>query len=243
MSAEALPADLRRAIVQIARTPRLLVACDYDGTLAPIVSDPEQARPSTESVGALRSLAGLHETTAAVISGRALRDLATLSRLPGEVHLVGSHGSEFDVGFVHALDADAKALHRRIEQTLDTLVADVEGVHLEVKPASIAVHVRRAAADVGVRLLDTVRSGPAAWDGVQVTEGKAVIELAVVQTDKGHALDVLRHQVGATAAVFIGDDVTDEKAFARLTGPDLGIHVGDGDTLAGYKINDTLDVA
>jgi len=199
VTAEALPAELRRALVQLARTPRLLVACDYDGTLAPIVSDPEQARPSTESVGALRSLARLHETTAAVISGRALRDLATLSRLPGEVHLVGSHGSEFDVGFVHALDADAKALHRRIEQTLDTLVADVEGVHLEVKPASIAVHVRRAAADVGVRLLDTVRSGPAAWDGVQVTEGKAVIELAVVQTDKGHALDVLRHQVGATA--------------------------------------------
>ena len=71
MTAEALPAELRRALVQLARTPRLLVACDYDGTLAPIVSDPEQARPSTESVGALRSLAGLHETTAAVISGRA----------------------------------------------------------------------------------------------------------------------------------------------------------------------------
>jgi trehalose 6-phosphate phosphatase len=243
LTAEALPAELRRALVQLARTPRLLVACDYDGTLAPIVSDPEQARPSTESVGALRSLAGLHETTAAVISGRALRDLATLSRLPGEVHLVGSHGSEFDVGFVHALDADAKALHRRIEQTLDTLVADAEGVHLETKPASIAVHVRRAAPEIGDRVLADVRSGPATWDGVQVTEGKAVIELAVVQTDKGHALDVLRHQVGATAAVFIGDDVTDEKAFARLTGPDLGIHVGDGETLAGYKITDTVAVA
>src|SRR4051795_1988385 len=140
-AAETLPAELRRAIVQIARTPRLLVACDYDGTLAPIVPNPEQARPMNESVGALRSLAGLHETTTAVISGRALRDLATLSRLPSEVHLVGSHGSEFDVGFVHALDADAKALHRRIEQTLDTLVDGNEGVGLEVKPASIAVHV------------------------------------------------------------------------------------------------------
>ncbi|WP_137815968.1 trehalose-phosphatase, partial [Gandjariella thermophila] len=79
--------ELRRALVRLARTPRLLVACDYDGTLAPIVADPERALPSSESVGALRSLAVLHETTAAVISGRALRDLATLSRLPGEVHL------------------------------------------------------------------------------------------------------------------------------------------------------------
>ena len=81
MTAESLPAELRRAIVQIARTPRLLVACDYDGTLAPIVTNPDEARPLPESVGALRSLAGLHETTAAVISGRALRDLAILSRL------------------------------------------------------------------------------------------------------------------------------------------------------------------
>ncbi|MFI9815307.1 trehalose-phosphatase [Saccharothrix variisporea] len=243
MTAEALPAELRRAIVQLARTPRLLVACDYDGTLAPIVANPEDARPLTESVGALRSLAGLHETTTAVISGRALRDLATLSRLPSEVHLVGSHGSEFDVGFVHALDADAKALHRRLEAALETIVEGHEGVGLEVKPASIAVHVRRADPAVGERVLDAVRSGPSTWDGVQVTEGKAVIELAVVQTDKGHALDVLRHRVSATASIFVGDDVTDEKAFARLSGPDVGIKVGDGESLAEFRIDDTLDVA
>ncbi|MPZ81992.1 MAG: trehalose-phosphatase [Actinophytocola sp.] len=242
MTAEALPAELRRAIVQIARTPRLLVACDYDGTLAPIVEIPEQARPMTESVGALRSLAGLHETTTAVISGRALRDLATLSRLPSEVHLVGSHGSEFDIGFVHALDGHARALHRRLDAELERLTADEPGVQLEVKPASIAVHTRRAEPDVSARVSSAVRSGPCTWDGVQVTEGKEVIELAVVQTDKGRALDVLRHQVGATAAVFVGDDVTDEKAFARLSGPDLGVKVGQGQTLAGFRIADPTEV-
>ncbi|TDQ04653.1 trehalose-phosphatase [Labedaea rhizosphaerae] len=243
MTAEALPADLRRAIVQLARTPRLLVACDYDGTLAPIVEDPDHARPLPESVGALRSLAGLHETTTAVISGRALRDLATLSRLPSEVHLVGSHGSEFDIGFVHALDSAARDLHRRLEAELDGLTDGKPGVQLEVKPASIAVHVRRAEPDVAQQVLDAVREGPCTWDGVQVTEGKAVVELAVVQTDKGRALDTLRHQVGATAAVFLGDDVTDEKAFARLSGPDVGIHVGEGQTLAGYRIENTDQVA
>ncbi|OLF09226.1 trehalose-phosphatase [Actinophytocola xanthii] len=242
MTAEALPAELRRAIVQIARTPRLLVACDYDGTLAPIVENPEHARPLNESVGALRSLAGLHETTTAVISGRALRDLATLSRLPSEVHLVGSHGSEFDIGFVHALDDGARDLHRRLETELERLVAGAEGVQLEVKPASIAVHTRRAPAEIGTRVSDAVRSGPCTWDGVQVTEGKEVIELAVVQTDKGHALDVLRHQVGASAAVFVGDDVTDEKAFARLAGPDLGVKVGAGESLAGFRIADPAEV-
>jgi len=243
LTAEALPAELRRAIVQIARTPRLLVACDYDGTLAPITLNPDEARPLPESVGALRSLAGLHETTTAVISGRALRDLATLSRLPAEVNLVGSHGSEFDIGFIHALDEKARELHRRLEAELEQLVLDVPGVSLEVKPASIAVHVRRAEHKAGRQVLADVHNGPSTWEGVSTTDGKEVVELAVVQTDKGRALDILRHQVGATAAIFLGDDVTDEKAFARLSGPDLGIKVGDGETLAGYHVPDTVDVA
>jgi trehalose 6-phosphate phosphatase len=220
-----------------------LVASDYDGTLAPIVADPEAARALPESVGAMRVLAGLHETTAAVISGRALRDLATLSRLPAEVHLVGSHGSEFDVGFVHALDEQARGLHRRLENELEGLVAGASGVGLEVKPASIAVHVRRAEEEVGTRVLQAVRNGPASWDGVSVTEGKAVIELAVIATDKGHALDVLRHEAGASAAVFVGDDVTDERAFIRLAGPDVGIKVGDGTSAAGFRVADTAAVA
>ncbi|MGW5648151.1 trehalose-phosphatase [Saccharopolyspora sp. NPDC003752] len=243
LTAEALPAELRRVIVQLARTPRLLVACDYDGTLAPIVADPTQAKPLPESVHALRSLAALPATTTAVISGRALRDLATLSRLPAEVYLVGSHGSEFDVGFVHELEPEATQLRTELQIALQDIVRGKPGVTLENKPASVAVHVRRAEAEVAEEVLDTVRTGPAAWEGVQVTEGKAVIELAVVQTDKGNALDALRHQVGATAAIFLGDDVTDEKAFARLHGPDLGIKVGDGDTLAAYRIDSTTEVA
>jgi trehalose-phosphatase len=243
VTAESLTPELRRALVRVARVPRLLVASDYDGTLAPIVADPEQARALPESVGALRVLAGLHETTSAVISGRALRDLATLSRLPAEVHLVGSHGSEFDIGFVHALDADARALHRRLSADLEELVEGATGVGLEVKPASIAVHVRRADAETGERILTAVRSGPASWAGVSVTEGKAVIELAVIATDKGHALDVLRHEAGASAAVFVGDDVTDERAFARLAGPDVGIKVGTGDSGATFRVADPAAVA
>jgi len=243
MTADALPVELRRALVALARSPRLLVACDYDGTLAPIVENPNLAFPRQESVAALRLLAGLPHTTVAVISGRALRDLATLSRLPGEVHLVGSHGSEFDAGFLHALAPSAVALRQRVHDELVALTSGREGVSLEMKPASVAVHVRRAAREVAEQVVSEVLAGPCRWDGVQVTRGKEVVELAVVQTDKGHALDVLRHQVGATAAVFLGDDVTDEKAFARLAGPDLGIKVGGGQSLAGFRVDRTDDVA
>ncbi|NLE78703.1 MAG: trehalose-phosphatase [Rhodococcus sp.] len=243
MSAQDLPIELRRALSTVARTPRLLVASDYDGTMAPIVADPEKAFPHAESVLALRALAGLSATTAAVISGRALKDLAALSRLPSEVHLVGSHGSEFDVGFVHAIDADAKRLLAEVTDELQRLAVVYAGTSVEIKPASVAFHVRKADPDDAERALAAVRAGAATWTGVEVTEGKAVIELAVIVTDKGHALDIIRHQEAATAAVFIGDDVTDEKAFIRLQGPDIGVKVGEGDSAAQYRVANTEDVA
>ncbi|MBC2641754.1 MULTISPECIES: trehalose-phosphatase [unclassified Rhodococcus (in: high G+C Gram-positive bacteria)] len=243
MSAHDLPIELRRALSRVARTPRLLVASDYDGTMAPIVSDPEKAFPHAESVRALRALASLAGTTAAVISGRALKDLAALSRLPAEVQLVGSHGSEFDIGFIHAIDADAKKLLVEITEELTRIAGLHAGTSVEAKPASVALHVRNADAEEGAQALAAVRADAGQRVGVQVTEGKSVIELAVVATDKGHALDLIRHQDGATAAVFVGDDVTDEKAFARLQGPDVGVKVGPGDSLAEFRVSSTEDVA
>ncbi|QZS53808.1 trehalose-phosphatase [Rhodococcus opacus] len=243
MSAHDLPIELRRALSRVARTPRLLVASDYDGTMAPIVSDPEKAFPHAESVRALRALASLAGTTAAVISGRALKDLAALSRLPAEVQLVGSHGSEFDIGFIHAIDADAKKLLGEITEELTRIATLHAGTSVEAKPASVALHVRNADAEEGALALAAVRADAGQRVGVQVTEGKSVIELAVVATDKGHALDLIRHQDGATAAVFVGDDVTDEKAFARLQGPDLGVKVGPGESLAEFRVSTTVDVA
>jgi trehalose 6-phosphate phosphatase len=243
VSAQDLPLELRRALSTVARVPRLLVASDYDGTLAPIVSDPAKAYPHGESVRALRALAGLSGTTAAVISGRALRDLAALSRLPVEVQLIGSHGSEFDVGFVHAIDSDARQLLREVVTALNKIAADHPGVTVESKPASVALHVRNATPEIGRRALSQARQGPACWVGVQVTEGKAVIELAVVPTDKGSALSTVRHQESASAAVFFGDDVTDEKAFRALSGPDIGIKVGEGESLAKYRVDSTEAVS
>ena len=226
----------------VAQVPRLLVACDYDGTMAPIVSNPDDARPLAESAAALRSLAALPATTAALISGRALRDLAALSRMPAQVHMVGSHGSEFDTGFVHAIDEAAKALLATITDALSAIAAEYAGVAIEIKPASVAMHVRNADPADAKEALSKAHDASRRW-AAQVTEGKAVIEFAVIQTDKGQALDILRRQESASATVFIGDDVTDEKAFRRLHGPDVGIKVGDGETVARYRIDSPEDVA
>jgi len=234
---------LRQELLQLARQPRLLVACDYDGTLAAIVPDHRSVRPVPESVAALRLLASLPETTTAVISGRALRELAAMSRLPSEIHLIGSHGSEFDIGFVHALDEPTRALHARIVSALDKITGSAPGVLLEIKPASVAVHVRQAEPQVAEQVLAKVASGPAGWEGVQVTRGNAVTELSVVRTDKGEALEVLRHMCGATATIFLGDDLSAEEVFTKLAGPDLGIKVGAGRTMASYRIADSIAVA
>jgi trehalose 6-phosphate phosphatase len=240
--AAALPAELHHALTTVARVPRLLVACDYDGTLAPIVTNPDDARPLIESAAALRSLAALPSTTGALISGRALRDLATLSRMPAEVHLVGSHGSEFATGLVRPIDEAATSLLDRIEDALSAIAAEHPGVAVEIKPVSVALHVRNADPADGTAALKKAHAAARHW-AAQITEGKAVLEFAVIQTDKGQALDILRHQQAASAAVFIGDDVTDEKAFRRLRGPDVGVKVGDGDTLARYRVESPEQVA
>ncbi|HET6173823.1 MAG TPA: trehalose-phosphatase [Gaiellales bacterium] len=246
MSAESPNGDMKaleQALARLAREPHLLVACDYDGTLAPIVDVPGEARPRRESVAALRALAALPDTSVAVISGRSLHDLAALSRLPEEIHLVGSHGTEFDVGFARALSPEALALRDRTTDALHAIAAQRPGVLVEHKPAGVALHYRQASEEDSAAALAAVREGPALLPGVHAREGKQVIELAVVEADKGYALDAIRHQVGATAAMFVGDDVTDEDAFSRLTGPDLGIKVGVGPTFAAQRVEGPDDVA
>ncbi|OBB44682.1 trehalose-phosphatase [Mycobacterium sp. 852002-51961_SCH5331710] len=234
-----LPADLQRALTAAAATPRLLITSDFDGTLAPIVSNPADARPLAEAADALVALADLPDTTSALISGRALEVLRELSGMPVSVHLVGSHGAEFASGFAHEVD---DALLQRITAELNQIADGKPGVTVETKPASVALHVRNASAGDGQAALTEARDASSNWDA-QLTEGKAVLEFAVIQTDKGEAIDILRSQENATAVVFFGDDVTDEKAFRRLSGDDVGVKVGRGQTLATYRVETPEDVA
>jgi trehalose 6-phosphate phosphatase len=210
-----LPEDLQRALAEIARVERLLVASDFDGTIAPIVANPADARPIPAATEALGALAALPATTAALISGRALKDLGELSGAPADVHLVGSHGSEFNADFLDAIEESAKSLLADIEQTMAAIATQYPGASVEIKPVSVAFHVRNTAPE----------------------------HAQAADTDKGQALNLLRQQGDATATVFFGDDVTDEKAFARLAASDVGVKVGDGDTRAGYRVEEPDDVA
>ena len=235
--------ELDQALEAIARVPLLLVATDYDGTLSPIVDNPEDAKPVRESIIALRALATLSGTHCAVISGRSLSDLASLSSLDGQVMLVGSHGSEFDQDFVRTLTEEQVLLRQRVLDEMHRIATQDERFHIETKPASIAFHYRNVTNDKAEKALDELLSGAATWKDVRVKSGKKVIELAVVHTSKGDCIDALRHRVGATAVVYFGDDITDEDAFVRLHGPDVSVKVGDGDSSATFHISDPTEVA
>jgi trehalose 6-phosphate phosphatase len=231
--------SLTHALAAAARADRLLVTSDFDGTLAPIVNNPADARPLSDAAATLIALAELPDTAAALISGRALSVLRELSGMPATVHMVGSHGAEFDTGFAHPIDT---ALLATITTALERIAAGRPGVAVEVKPASVALHVRNAGPADADTALARARTAARAWPA-ELTEGKAVLEFAVISTDKGEAIDILRKEFAASAVVYFGDDVTDEKAFRRLGAADVGVKVGPGDTLAGYRVQHPEDVA
>ena len=237
----------RAALDRAARAAHLVVACDFDGTLSPFVSDPESSRLAPGAREALDALAALPATTVLLASGRDRTTLSRISEIPTEsaatgIHLVGQHGSELE-GKPAALTGVEAALLAEITSQLEAIALPHEGAFVEYKPSSAVLHVRSLPrAEDQERLLSLALEGPAAREGVFATEGKSVLELAVREASKGAALQTFRERTGAESVVFFGDDVTDEKGFAVL-GPDhggraldVGIKVGDGPTVAGYRV-------
>ncbi len=214
--------SLRAALERFAGLETVLVASDYDGVIAPIVADPASAFPLPGTIAALEELSRLPGVTVALVSGR---DRATLGRLSGvaaPIVTVGSHGAEWEEGLDGALGAGLRALREQVLAGLAEIAGRYPGAAVEPKPLGGALHVRNvvAGAESGAAALDEARRGPAALAGVHATEGKSVLELTVLDASKGRALQTLRERLGAAAVLYLGDDVTDEKAFAVLTGAD-----------------------
>lgn len=234
-----LTPELAEALRRAAAAPALVVACDYDGTLAPFVDDPTRAFPAPGAIDALARLAALPRTTVALLSGRNRAMLARVSGATAPVVLVGSHGSEWEDGFDAPLDDDDEALLARLHAELGEIARATPGAHVESKPTAAVLHVRPVE-DPRARERATARAmaGPAALEGVFVTEGKNVVELAVREASKGAAIERLVQQSGAEVALFIGDDVTDERGFARLRPQDVGVKVGSGPTAAEHRVTD-----
>lgn len=230
--------DLDRALEHAGSSRRLLVACDFDGTLSPIVADPADAAPNAAALVPLYALAGLPRTSVLILSGRAREDLERrLGPHPPEVELVGSHGAE------HAASA-GEIGHPDVEsfrELLEPVVTLFPGAAIETKPFSAAFHYRRVPEPDQARARQTAveRAGHRA---AETREGKKVIEFMAVPADKGSALNRFRLSCEATTVVFLGDDVTDEAAFRALARGDVGVKVGPERTAAAHRVADPDEV-
>lgn len=245
-----LPLGLVTALEGFSMRPSLLIALDFDGVLAPIVEDPQAARALPQSREHLSSVADLPGVRLALVSGRTLADLRRVASPPPGTLLVGSHGAEMSdpargSQSLTPLGGDARALLDRVIVELERISAIHNGTHVEVKPTGAVLHTRRAARDVASKATQEALDGPASLPGVNLTVGKEVIELSVVEVTKGTALRKLRELTGADAVLYAGDDVTDERAFAVLDGDagDVSVRVGSGETVADHRLSSPDEVA
>lgn len=194
-----------RGVLERFAGARTLVAFDFDGTLAPIVGDADRAamRPSTRRL--LERVAGAYPC--AVISGRSRADVARRLRGVAVAAIVGNHG----------LEPTARRPSRAVAGWRRALVGrlgGLEGVTIETKGLSIAVHYRHAPEPRVARARILEAAGE--LERVRLVGGKRVVNvLPAGRADKGLALDRARVRLRCRAAVYVGDDETDEDVFAR----------------------------
>jgi trehalose 6-phosphate phosphatase len=238
-----IPVDLARAVAALVARPRILVGLDFDGVLAPIVDDRDEARALPGTLEAVRELAGIDGVEVALVSGRALESLRSVTGVThgDRITLVGSHGAEIALRHhrrgsraTEVMTSEQVALLARVIEALEDIgrAGAGHGLEVEVKPSGAVLHTRRAADDVARRAEAAALAGPGSWPGVHAIRGKAVVEISVINTSKGVALQRLRSTLDIETILYAGDDVTDETAFVAL-GPDDGtVKVGPGATHA-----------
>jgi trehalose 6-phosphate phosphatase len=228
----------------------IAVFLDYDGTLTPIVEDPDKAFLSDSMKHTLIDLAA--QAPIAVISGR---DLPDVQRLVGIEHIfyAGSHG--FDIAgpdgmepgpdkgknFLPALD--------QVEEELKDRIEAVSGAWVERKKFSIAVHYRKVQESDVAKVKQAVEEVAELHPDLRQSGGKKIFELQPkMDWHKGKALMWLLHELkldeSEVVPFYIGDDVTDEDAFRTLKSRGIGVVVMDPprETEAHYRLKDTDEV-
>jgi trehalose 6-phosphate phosphatase len=239
-----------KAIERVLAGKTLAVFLDYDGTLTPIVDRPELALLDAEMREVLKALAGLCLT--AIVSGRDLADVRQMVGLDG-LYYAGSHG--FDIsGPEHTRIEyqEGKAFLPDLTQAaaqLDETLGAIPGCLVERKRFAIAVHYRL----VAQQDLDTVSTAvariAAQHPRLRRSGGKKIYELRPqLDWDKGKALawllKALDLDTSAVLPLYLGDDETDEDAFAAVDERGLGILVAaqPQPSRARYRLADTDEV-
>jgi trehalose-phosphatase len=233
-------------IVPQARDRRLAIFLDYDGTLTPIVSRPEQATLSKSTRQALRELADL--VPVAILSGRDLDDVQRLVDIDRIVY-AGSHG--FDIagprGLRKQVATEFLSILDLAEKELKEKLAGISGALVERKRFSIAAHYRNVARSDVTKVEQAVNKVAAHHGELRKINNKKVYELQPnIDWNKGKAVLWLLQalELDGVFPIYIGDDLTDEDAFRALEERGAGIVVGKQPrvTAARYALKDPVEV-
>jgi trehalose 6-phosphate phosphatase len=218
--------DVRSEVVHRLRSAgHVLFLTDYDGTLTPIVDEPELANFSQETRKLLRALARNRRYTVGIVSGRALSDLKSRVGLEGIIY-AGNHGLEiegFGSSFLEPIAEEMRPLLNILGQVLSTTVRGIKGAFVENKGLTLSVHYRtvdeieeRKVEDAFSRITDPLR----VTGNIKITHGKKVYEIRPpVDWDKGKAIAWLIAKCketrgkGGALSIYLGDDLTDEDGF------------------------------
>ncbi|MDO9005281.1 MAG: trehalose-phosphatase [Aquabacterium sp.] len=225
---------------------RPLLAFDFDGTLAPIVTRPDDARVSIGVAQRLAQLAA--HLPVAIVTGRSVDDVAP--RLGFDPHyIIGNHGAEdpeqpqLPPEVYTALTDQLNVLRVKIEGNADALAS--AGIQVEDKRHSLALHYRLARdRDAALITIETLLRGldPA----LSSFGGKCVVNVVAADApDKGDAVAMLVKRSQSGAALFIGDDLNDESVFESAEPHWLTVRIGREDPLsrARYYLDTHSEVA
>lgn len=221
------------AIRELRARQHLLLLLDFDGTLAEFNPDPDAVQLPDTRRDLLLELMARADTTLGIVSGRRLADVRSRTRLPAEAWYSGLHGLEIEGPGVRIMHPDAEkafATLRQLAEALSSELSALPGVFVEDKILSLVAHFRDASpADAkNVPSIVEKHAQPFLESGLfRLMHGSCMLELLPnIAWHKGSAVTWIRERVASahsTACVYVGDDVTDQDAFAAVRGHGLAI--------------------
>ncbi|KAK8971468.1 putative trehalose-phosphate phosphatase 6 [Platanthera guangdongensis] len=249
-------------VTAAAKGKKIIMFLDYDGTLSPIVDDPDSAFMSKAMRAAVKAVAKYFPT--AIVSGRCRDKVFNFVQL-SELYYAGSHGMDIKgpTKWPKHIKPQEKSVHCQPAWSFLPMINEVYNLLLErtkLIPGSkiennrfcLSVHFRCVEENIWNRLAEEVRSVLARYPDLKLTQGRKVLEIRpTIEWDKGKALEFLLNELGFADSndifpIYIGDDRSDEDAFKVLRdrGQGFGVLVSKypKETCATYSLKEPSEV-
>ncbi|MHB1950820.1 MAG: trehalose-phosphatase [Acidiferrobacteraceae bacterium] len=221
--------DLSGFFLRVAQTPSRVLLLDYDGTLAPFAKDPRDARPYPCVVPIIQRLIDARSTRIVFVSGRRIDDLKPLLPFAPIPEIWGSHGYEhLSADGTRRTFTPGPESIRCLALIRERLARELPEIRSEVKIAGVALHWRD---EPPARIAQMRRQGSAIWraatphGAVVMQEFDGGIEFKARDRTKGSAVSAV--MAGTGIGAYLGDDLTDEDAFAVMSRAGISVLVRD----------------